>query len=105
MSRNFSSVVAAGAAALAIFTTYPAAADDRPSSVSESGPSRASHHDASPTQRAADARGRSSASPRAGSGSYEYGSRSYEVQTPSSVNESAPYSAGDQMIPTMRGAR
>ena len=99
MLRNFSAVIAASATALSMLTAYPAAADDRPSSVSESGPNRASHHDASPTQRRANAQGRSSSS--AGAGSYTYGSSSYEVQTPSSVNESAPFLTGNQMVPTV----
>ena len=100
MSDKFSVLVAASAAALSILVAYPAAAHDRPSSVTESGPNRASHHDASPTQQGTNARGAGSAT--AGSGSYARAYDSYEVQTPSSVNESAPFAAGNQTVPTMR---
>ena len=101
MSKKFSALLATTTAALSILIAYPAAAHDRPSSVTESGPSRASHHDASPTQRGANARGASSAA--AGGGTYARSNDSYEVQTPSSVDDSAPFITGNQRVPTMRG--
>lgn len=105
MLRKISVVAAASAATLSLLTAHPAAADNRtssvdvPSSVSESGPNRATHHEVAPTERTGDVLGRT-----AGSGSirsYGYDSRSYTVQTPSSSNESAPFLAGDQMVPTV----
>lgn len=105
MSRKFTAVIASASMALAFLAAGGANADDKPVSVNESAPARAGHQTV-PTagQRASEARGglRESAPVRE-LGFQSSDSRAYEVQTPSSVNESAPWLAGGAGTPTMRG--
>lgn len=98
-------IIAASAAAFSFLLANPAAADDRPSSVRESGPTPPTHHELAPTERAADARGRLGDAPGRtifGFGRSTPESSSYEVQTPMSVDESGPFVTGHQNVPTMR---
>lgn len=103
MLRKIHVVIAASAAAFSFLVMNPAAADDRPNSVSGAGPNPPTHHELAPTESAGDARGRTGDAPgRTIFGRFIPGARSYEVQWPSSVSESAPSDAGDQTVPTMR---
>lgn len=91
--------------AFTFFAMNPAAADDRPSSVRDAGANPPTHHEVAPTERAGDARARTGDGP--GRTIFGFGrsipeSGLYEVQTPMSVNESAPFAAGNQDVPRMR---
>ena len=94
MVRKLTAVIAASAAALS-FLAAPVGAKDVPSSVNESG-FVGSHHDRATVQRPI---GRAGQAAGAGElrGTHSSG---YAVQTPSSVNESAPWLAGGQRSPT-----
>lgn len=90
MNVRISKLIAAGIGALSLATGAAVYADDAPASSNESGPVSANHQIV-PTQ-SAPATGRSgydrqAREVRGGS----YGSGTFEVQTPSSVNESAPW--------------
>lgn len=98
MSRKYSAILAATAAALSLAALAPAKATDSATSAYETGPVT-SHHDLAPTERVSDARGRTAAVQD--TRSYRFESRGYEVQTPSSVNESEPYVSGGQNVPTV----
>lgn len=90
MISRIPKLIAAGLGALTLSVGAAAYADDAPLSVSESGAVSADHQIA-PTE-SAPATGRSgydSQQREVRGGSYD--SRTFEVQTPSSVNESAPW--------------
>lgn len=93
MVPRISKLIAAGFGALSLAAGAAVYADDAPLSVNETGPVSANHQMA-PTE-SASATGRSGYDRQAREvrgGSSESGT--YEVQTPSSVNESAPWLTG-----------
>ena len=99
MTRKFSAMFAAGFGALALIVGAAVQADDRPSSPNESGTVPPTHHEVAPTN-SAPATGRSAqATAQRDVRGYGSAAGTYEVQTPSSVSESAPWLAND---PTRR---
>lgn len=94
MTRNLSQFIAAGLGALALASGAAVYADDAPLSANESGAISAQHSLAAPTA----ASGEVGRSPSAAYGEVRGSQRSdasgsgiFEVQTPSSVSESAPW--------------
>lgn len=98
MLRKIHVVIAASAAAFSFLVMNPAAADDRPSSVRDAGSNPPTHHGIAPTERAGDARGRTGDGP----GRTIFGFGRSIPEWPMSVDESAPFAAGNQDVPTMR---
>lgn len=93
MLRKISVIIAASAAAVSLLAAAPVRADDVPKSVTESGPNRASHHDAAPTEKGTRAKPRS-------------GSARKSAPTPSAATESGPNRASQHdAAPTQKGAR
>lgn len=90
MTHKFSRVIAAGYGALTMLAGAAVYAHDVPLSVNESGPAAANHETA--PSNAAPALGRSGQRSQARE---IRGSDTVEVQTPSSVNESAPWLTGN----------
>ena len=89
MTRKFSRFITAGFGALSLLAGAAVYAHDVPLSVNDAGPV-AANHEAAPTNK-------SPASGRSGAASVTRevrGPNTYEIQTPSSVNESAPWLAG-----------
>ena len=96
MTRKFSALFAAGFGALALATAVASHAHDRPSSVNESGAVPPTHHQVAPSN-SAPATGRSAqAAAQRDVRGYGSAAGTYEVQTPSSVNESAPWLANER---------
>lgn len=100
MARKISHVIAAGLGALAFGAAAAVYADGAPSSVNESAPVSARHGVPAPTA-SGSAVGRSghSSGMRDVRGPSAYAASSsgtFEVQTPSSVNESAPWLTGQR---------
>ena len=99
MTRKLSKLIAAGAGALSLLAGAAVYADDAPLSVNESGPMSANHERA-PTE-SSPAVGRSdrqlqTREIRGSIYSNVNDARSFEVQTPSSLNESAPWLTGQE---------
>ena len=90
MTRKHSRLIAAGFGALTMLAGAAVYAHDVPLSVNDAGPV-AANHETAPTN-AAPAVGRSGQRSQARE---MRGSDTFEVQTPSSVNESAPWLTGD----------
>ena len=90
MTRKVSHLIAAGFGALSMVAGAAVYAHDAPLSVNEAGPV-AANHEVAPSNAAPAAVGRTSTPTQ----SREVrGSYTFEVHTPSSVNESAPWLAG-----------
>ena len=89
MARKLSTFITAGFGALSLLAGAAVYAHDVPLSVNEAGPV-SGNHEAAPTNKSP-ATGRSGVA----TGAREVrGPSTYEVQTPSSVDESAPWLAG-----------
>lgn len=101
MLRKISAALTVSVTALSFLAAAPVVANDFPLSVNESAPTNVDHG-LSPTQKPPAAPvGRMGQ--RSGGGEVSarvYGSPTYEVQTPSSVSESAPWRTGGQRTPT-----
>lgn len=95
MTRKFSAMFAAGFGALALIAGAAAQAHDRPSSPNESGAVPPTHHEVAPANSRPAIGSSTQAAARGDVGPFK-GSNSYEVQTPSSVSESAPWLANDR---------
>lgn len=96
MLKKFTAAVAASTVAVSLLVANPVAADDAPSSVKDSGPNRASQHDASPTEKGARAKGGDRSSTQA---------KHRTPQAPSSASESGPNTPTQHPSPTQKGAR
>ena len=95
MTSKFSAMFAAGFGALALIGGAVVQAHDRPSSPNESGAVPPTHHEVAPAN-SSPAIGSSAQAAAQGDLRGFKGSNSYEVQTPSSVSESAPWLANDR---------
>lgn len=95
MVPRISKLIAAGVGALSLAAGAAVYADDAPLSVNESGAVSANHATAPTNSAPATERTGSTRQTReVRSGSYSSGT--FEVQTPSSVSESAPWLTGQQ---------
>ena len=99
MTRKLSRIISAGTAALSLSIAAAVYAHDAPTSVNESGPVSANHEIAPSSASPAVGRSNHTTQARELRGPQPFdapGAGTFEVQTPSSVNESAPWLTGQR---------